>query len=140
MDQHDCPFGRPEQHRILLEGEAAVVFSDGFPVAQGHTLIIPKRHVASLFELPDDEQAAVWRLVAQVRAVLLAEFHPDGSSAAALGSPASTAARIRVTSAIPPRIRRWRMGHDRKTTPRPPGRCALRSATPRAESVVGHPA
>ena len=61
-----------------MESELAVSFLDGFPVTQGHTLVIPKRHVASLFELPDEEQAAVWKLVAQVRASLAAELQPDG--------------------------------------------------------------
>jgi diadenosine tetraphosphate (Ap4A) HIT family hydrolase len=78
MDQHDCPFCHLETNRIRLESEFAVAFLDGFPVTQGHTLVIPKRHVASLFELPDEEQAAVWRLVAQVRASLVAELRPDG--------------------------------------------------------------
>jgi len=78
MDQHDCPFCRLETNRIRLESEFAVAFLDGFPVAQGHTLVVPKRHVASLFELPAEEQAAVWALVAQVRALLLDEFQPDG--------------------------------------------------------------
>ncbi len=71
MDQHDCPFCRLEKNRIRLESEFALAFLDGFPVSQGHTLVIPKRHVASLFELPAVEQAAVWALVSQVRALLL---------------------------------------------------------------------
>jgi diadenosine tetraphosphate (Ap4A) HIT family hydrolase len=78
MDQHDCPFCRLERNRIRLEGGFAVAVLDGFPVTQGHTLVIPRRHVASLFELPDEEQAAVWKLVAQVRALLVAELRPDG--------------------------------------------------------------
>jgi diadenosine tetraphosphate (Ap4A) HIT family hydrolase len=78
MDQHDCPFCRPERTRVRLEGESAVAIPDGFPVTPGHTLVVPRRHVASLFELPADEQAAVWTLVARVRAVLLAELRPDG--------------------------------------------------------------
>jgi diadenosine tetraphosphate (Ap4A) HIT family hydrolase len=78
MDQHDCPFCRLEKNRIRLENEFALAFLDGFPVAQGHTLVIPKRHAASLFELPEEEQAAVWKLVAQVRASLVAELQPDG--------------------------------------------------------------
>lgn len=78
MNQHDCPFCDLEKSRIRMESEFAVAFLDGFPVAQGHTLVIPKRHVASLFELPEVEQAAVWKLVAQVRALLLAELKPDG--------------------------------------------------------------
>lgn len=78
MDQHDCPFCRLEKNRIRLESEFAVAFLDGFPVTTGHTLVIPKRHVASLFELNEKEQAEVWKLVAEVRAMLVAEFHPDG--------------------------------------------------------------
>jgi diadenosine tetraphosphate (Ap4A) HIT family hydrolase len=78
MNQHDCPFCRLETSRIRLESEFAVAFLDGFPVTPGHTLVVPKRHVASLFELPDQEQAAVWMLVTQVRALLMADLRPDG--------------------------------------------------------------
>jgi diadenosine tetraphosphate (Ap4A) HIT family hydrolase len=78
MDRHDCPFCRLERNRIRLESEFAVSFLDGFPITQGHTLVIPKRHVVSLFELPDEEQAAIWKLVTQVRASLAAELQPDG--------------------------------------------------------------
>lgn len=78
MDQSDCPFCRLETNRVRLEGEFAVAFLDGFPVTEGHTLVIPKRHVASLFELPDVEQVAVWMLVAKVRALLMADIKPDG--------------------------------------------------------------
>jgi diadenosine tetraphosphate (Ap4A) HIT family hydrolase len=78
MDQQDCPFCRLEKHRIHLESDFAVAFLDGFPVTPGHTLVIPKRHVASLFDLPEEEQAAVWKLVALVRAKIMAEQKPDG--------------------------------------------------------------
>ena len=78
MDQHDCPFCHVETNRIRLENAFAVAFADGFPVAQGHTLVIPKRHVASLYDLPDEEQAAVWMLVTQVRAMLMHELKPAG--------------------------------------------------------------
>src|SRR3954469_7932411 len=74
MDPHDCPFCRPEPTRIREESAFAAALLDAFPVTPGHTLVIPKRHVASLFDLPDEEQAAVWRLVGQVRAQLLTEL------------------------------------------------------------------
>jgi hypothetical protein len=61
-----------------MESEFAVSFLDGFPITQGHSLVIPKRHVASLFELTEVEQVAVWKLVSQVRALLAAELQPDG--------------------------------------------------------------
>src|SRR5262249_55558206 len=73
-----CPFCSIGASRILLESDSAVAIADGFPVTEGHTLVIPRQHVASLFDLPDEEQAAIWRLVAQVRAKLACELQPDG--------------------------------------------------------------
>jgi diadenosine tetraphosphate (Ap4A) HIT family hydrolase len=61
-----------------LENEAARAFPDAYPVAEGHMLVVPKRHVTSLFDLPEEEQAALWRLVALVRARLMDELMPDG--------------------------------------------------------------
>jgi diadenosine tetraphosphate (Ap4A) HIT family hydrolase len=67
-----------EASRIKQENDFAIAFCDGFPVAEGHMLVIPKRHVASLFDLPEEEQAALWRLVALVRAKQMADLKPDG--------------------------------------------------------------
>ena len=78
MGEYNCPFCRLEKNRTRLESEFAVAFLDGFPVSQGHTLVIPKRHVTSLFDLPEAELTTVWMLVAQVRAMLHAELNPDG--------------------------------------------------------------
>jgi diadenosine tetraphosphate (Ap4A) HIT family hydrolase len=78
MDRHDCPFCRLEKTRIRVESEFAVAVLDAFPLTEGHTLVVPKRHVANLFDLTEEEHAAVWSLVAQVRAKLMAELKPDG--------------------------------------------------------------
>ena len=72
-----CPFCAVSSDRITLENEQALVFSDGYPVAQGHTLVIPRRHVASILDLGPAEQAAVWDLVSQVRARLADTLRPD---------------------------------------------------------------
>jgi diadenosine tetraphosphate (Ap4A) HIT family hydrolase len=76
--KRSCPFCHLEQSRIALENDAAVAFPDAFPIAEGHMLVVPRRHVTSLFDLPNEEQAAIWRLVAQVRGKLAAELKPDG--------------------------------------------------------------
>ena len=78
MEKSRCPFCSPEASRVHMENEVALAVFDGFPVAEGHTLVVPKRHVASLFDLSDDEQAALWRLVSSVRAKLVAGLKPDG--------------------------------------------------------------
>ena len=78
MDQTECPFCQLEVSRILHENEFALAIADAFPVAVGHTLVVPRRHVFSLFDLPEEEQAGLWRLVAAVRAKLMCELKPDG--------------------------------------------------------------
>jgi diadenosine tetraphosphate (Ap4A) HIT family hydrolase len=72
-----------------LENEAARAFPDAFPVTEGHTLVVPKRHVASLFDLPEEEQAAIWSLVALVRAKLLDGLKPDGFNVGVNDGPAA---------------------------------------------------
>ena len=78
MVENNCPFCAVTASRIVAGNEVAFAIPDAFPIADGHTLVIPKRHVASLFDLTDEEQAAVSRLVAQVRAKLMADMNPDG--------------------------------------------------------------
>lgn len=78
MNQNQCPFCHLAESRVYLENDCAVAILDDFPVTVSHTLVIPKQHVVSLFELPEAEQAALWRLVALVRAKLLDELKPSG--------------------------------------------------------------
>jgi len=75
----DCPFCyiAPEV-TILLETENALAILDRFPVSEGHTLIIPKRHTANYFELSPDEQTELWTLVNQTKHKLDSLYHPDG--------------------------------------------------------------
>ncbi|MBM6928630.1 HIT family protein [Parasutterella secunda] len=48
---------------IIAENDLAVAFYDGFPVNPGHSLIIPKRHVANYFDLTSEECAAMQDLL-----------------------------------------------------------------------------
>lgn len=73
-----CPFCHLEISRILISNQYGIAFRDGFPISPGHTLIIPKQHVASLFDLTTEERQLLWELVAAVRINLMEEFHPDG--------------------------------------------------------------
>ena len=55
MTEATCPFCRMDPAQVLLENELAFAFHDGFPVTRGHTLVVPKRHVASFFETTVEE-------------------------------------------------------------------------------------
>lgn len=61
-----CPFCVLSGERILLEDSLVVAFRDAYPVSTGHTLVIPRRHVASFQNLTDDEALALFRLARQV--------------------------------------------------------------------------
>lgn len=74
-----CPFCRKiDGGEVALAAELAVVLRDQFPVSPGHLLIVPRRHVADLFELTAAEQAAVWRLVPEARKLVERHNRPDG--------------------------------------------------------------
>ncbi len=78
VDIADCPFCRIESSRLLMISDVAIALADAYPVAEGHTLVVPRRHVGSIYDLPSDQQQALWELVSQVRRVLIDRFHPDG--------------------------------------------------------------
>jgi diadenosine tetraphosphate (Ap4A) HIT family hydrolase len=73
-----CPFCNLPCDRIVLESEAALALRDGFPISPGHTLIVPKRHIASLFDATSAERADLMGLLAQARHDLDRQFHPAG--------------------------------------------------------------
>ena len=64
--------------RIILENSHALAISDQYPVSQGHTLIILKRHVPSIFEASSEEISAIFDLTNQVQKILSKQFKPDG--------------------------------------------------------------
>lgn len=72
-----CPFCNLPATRILGGDELAIIASDGFPVAPGHVLIIPRRHVGSFFETTAAERTSLLQLLDRAKAVIDAEFHPD---------------------------------------------------------------
>lgn len=74
-----CPFCRLSRRvEIICETATCVAFYDGYPVSPGHALIIPKRHVASYFDLTNHEREAMNVMLQYVRQKIDERFHPDG--------------------------------------------------------------
>ncbi len=73
-----CPFCVLDPARILAEDELTLVYKDGFPVSPGHTVIIPRRHFATLFEATAEEQAALLAALSRAKAILDERHRPDG--------------------------------------------------------------
>ena len=74
-----CPFCRVESEREVIASSAlSLAFFDGFPVSPGHTLIIPRRHVASFFDLTKEERQDLLSLLDHVKCIIEEKYHPDG--------------------------------------------------------------
>lgn len=73
-----CPFCTVDAEHIVVQNELALALLDAFPVTPGHTLVVPRRHIADYFALSPEEQAGVWELVNQVRERLAMDSEPDG--------------------------------------------------------------
>jgi len=63
---------------VSLEHELAYSARDTYAVSPGHTLVVPKRHVASFFDLTQDEVAACIKLINEEKKRIDSEFNPDG--------------------------------------------------------------
>ena len=67
----DCIFCNLDQSRIEKENTYALSFRDLYPVTEGHTLFIPKRHVQSFFDLDSNEKEAIFELLELEREKLI---------------------------------------------------------------------
>ncbi|ABK98631.1 HIT family protein [Pelobacter propionicus] len=73
-----CPFCNIDHSRIMIANDHALAIMDGFPLSPGHALVIPRRHIASLFEATKDEREALLDLLEQTRTELIGQYNPDG--------------------------------------------------------------
>lgn len=68
-----CLFCEIPPERIIAENELAYVVRDGFPVTPLHSLIIPKRHAPTYFDLSQAEANAVTALLAATKGAVQEE-------------------------------------------------------------------
>jgi diadenosine tetraphosphate (Ap4A) HIT family hydrolase len=71
-----CPFCSAD--RAVLTGALAYALFDKYPVAPGHLLVVPRRHVADWFETTFQERDALWALADEARNLLMRAYKPDG--------------------------------------------------------------
>ncbi len=68
-----CDVQTIDRKRIVAENNLAYVIRDGFAVTEGHSLFIPKRHVADYFGLVQAEVHAINALMTEQKKKLEAE-------------------------------------------------------------------
>lgn len=67
-----------DKDRVLFETSSWIAIYDGFPVSEGHTLLIPKGHFTTYFDLPDSYKDSIDFRLKQIKHILDEKFHPDG--------------------------------------------------------------
>ena len=78
MQAKQCAFCTLPIERVIDSNNYGIVIRDGFPISPGHTLIIPKRHISSFFELETDERQDLLNLLVAAKKILQEEFKPNG--------------------------------------------------------------
>jgi histidine triad (HIT) family protein len=94
----DCPFcaiaAGAEAGHVVFEDEVSVAFLDNRPLFPGHSLLIPRRHLETLADVPDE---LIGPLFANAR--LLSRAIPE-----AMGKPGSFVALNNVVSQSVPHL------------------------------------
>ena len=76
-----CPFcylEHNERLQVVLENEHCRFLQEPQEVLIGSGIIIPKEHRETVFDLTEDEWAATFSLLKQVKELLNAEYEPQG--------------------------------------------------------------
>ena len=76
----NCPFCPPSvnENAIPLENELSLFIDLKHPVLQGSGIIVPRAHRESTFDLTAEEITSTFSLLAEVKALLDAEYNPQG--------------------------------------------------------------
>ena len=84
MNNRDCIFCKIVADQLdafrIAETASALAFLDLIQAQPGHVLVIPKRHYADLYEMPEAEAAAVMTLGHRVARAVRAALQPAGLS------------------------------------------------------------
>lgn len=99
-----CPFCTLSATRIIEQDALTLTIRDGYPVSPGHTLVITRRHVPSIFDASDDERRALWVALARARSALTTELRPDGWNLGVNDGPAGGQTVMHVHVHLIPRF------------------------------------
>ncbi|MCH4247733.1 HIT family protein [Acinetobacter populi] len=77
-DSVNCPFCQVDEANILHQNDFGLVIYDDNPVSKGHSLVIPRRHISSFFDVSDKERKSLITLIELARNQLNLIYQPDG--------------------------------------------------------------
>jgi len=74
MKHENCPFCR-DHEPLLASNEHAFAISNKRPVSRGHSLVVSRAHVPTIFDLSAPEYSACFELVRKVKKLVSQEQH-----------------------------------------------------------------
>ena len=74
----DCIFCGIEKSKIILCNDLFIAIMDEFPVSNGHMLIIPKRHIESIFDLTMNDAESLQLMIVEAKRYITSHYNPDG--------------------------------------------------------------
>ena len=76
MAEKPCLFCSVPADRVIVERPLVWAMRDNYPVSNGHTLIVPRRHVVTFFETSEEERLAMLKLLDEMKMRLDREHKP----------------------------------------------------------------
>ena len=78
MKSDNCLFCKELKDRVLFETSQWIAIYDAYPVSDGHTLLIPKEHYETFFDLPDSLIESLQYRIKDVKRILDEKYNPSG--------------------------------------------------------------
>jgi histidine triad (HIT) family protein len=69
---------RKAPSRIVYEDRRYIAFLDAFPFSKGHTLVCPKKHGATIWDMKEGEIAGLFRVASRVSKAVVGAVLADG--------------------------------------------------------------
>lgn len=74
-----CKINNNESDSLCIyEDNIVKVILDAFPDANGHTLIIPKKHITDIDEMDNDTLGYINNIAKDIKKLLFDSLHPEG--------------------------------------------------------------
>lgn len=120
-EARECELCKPED--VVFEDALAYVRYDSNSLCRGHVIAVPRRHVASFFDLSAEEQSSVLSLLVKAQKMIHAQHWPDGYNIGLNVGEAGGQSRMHVHMHLIPRYK------GDVADPRGGVRCVLRDPT-----------
>nr|WP_174507126.1 HIT family protein [Acinetobacter sp. Marseille-Q1620] len=78
MTEKKCPYCEFDEFNIIDKNDFGAILPEPNPLTEGHSVIIPLRHVSSFFDVTDKERKSLSSLLELARNELKIRHQPEG--------------------------------------------------------------